>query len=288
MPTIIVFTNWSSSKDLYESWKKQSEDGAGKWGNIRLVPEEPADIHIVINGRTDMTPLEMIQRYPNCKYFMMEPYLPWIYGPWLTPALYFSRDNCLTHDICTNVGEWHVSYTYQQLTSNPALFNGKYDRISTIQSCKNFDAGHKKRLEFIEHMSPRMENLYCFGSFHTASMKHYEGMLPPNQKENGLARFKYHFAAENNALDNYFTEKIIDGILCECLVFYWGCPNLETHLPADSFIRLSLCDYEKDLEIIQRAISEDWWEKHLPAIREAKRIILNKLQFFPLIDSLTK
>ena len=279
---IAVITNWTSSQTVYELWKKQSQDSQGKWNDIQLVAHEAdADIYVIVNSIYGLSIYDASLRYPDAHYFLMEPYAP---DGWSEVKKYFKAAH--THDICTNVGEWHIGLSYGELMHKS--FNLKYDRISTVQSCKNYDPGHRLRLSFIDELNRTLSNLYCYGSYQTSEMKHYMGRLPPYQKEEGLQYYKYHFAAENHAIDNYFTEKIIDGILMECLVFYWGCPNLEQYLPSDSFIRLSLTNFEEDIAVIQRAIRENWWETRLPAIRKAKTIILNQLQFFPLIENLIK
>ena len=55
--------------------------------------------------------------------------------------------------------------------------------------------------------------------------------------------YRYTIAVENSAHDNYFTEKIIDALLSECLPFYWGCPNFATHIDPRAFITLPLNDF---------------------------------------------
>jgi hypothetical protein len=87
--------------------------------------------------------------------------------------------------------------------------------------------------------------------------------------------------AENNSEYNYATEKIWEPILCECLCFYWGCPNLEDYIDSRAFIRLPLEDLEKSAQIMKQAIDEDWYAQRLPYIREAKEKIMNELGFFP-------
>ena len=114
--------------------------------------------------------------------------------------------------------------------------------------------------------------------------KNYKGSLPYHNKDKAMFPYKYVFNAENHEIRNYYTEKLIDGILAECLVFYWGCPNIHDFIDERAFIRLELVDFEKDFSTISRAIRENWWEQKLPYIREAKKKILNETQFFPRIE----
>lgn len=100
--------------------------------------------------------------------------------------------------------------------------------------------------------------------------------------------------AENYALPNYFTEKIIDAILSECLIFYWGCPNITSFLDPRSYIVVDLKQseghlgsaMEKSYELIQTSIKNNEWEKRIEYIRKEKKKILNNYSFFPRIDSL--
>ncbi len=93
--------------------------------------------------------------------------------------------------------------------------------------------------------------------------------------------------AESEEYDNYATEKIWEPILCECLCFYWGCPNLGNYIDDKSFIRLDISNPEKSLNIIKTAIKENWWEQRYQNILNAKNTILNKIGMMPTISRIT-
>ena len=101
------------------------------------------------------------------------------------------------------------------------------------------------------------------------------------QKDDGLMPYKYTIACENCSEPGYFTEKLADAILSECLCFYWGCPNLEEYIDGDAFVRLDLDNFEGSMEIVKRAIVEDWWVKRIDIIRREKKKILEEIGFFP-------
>jgi hypothetical protein len=90
--------------------------------------------------------------------------------------------------------------------------------------------------------------------------------------------------AENNSEHNYATEKIWEPILCECLCFYWGCPNLEDYIDERAFVRLDLDDFEKSYQIIKQAIEEDWWSQRIDIIKKEKEKIINEFGFFPTLQ----
>jgi hypothetical protein len=68
--------------------------------------------------------------------------------------------------------------------------------------------------------------------------------------------------------------------LGECLTFYAGDPDVGTWLPPDSFVPIPLDDHMEAEKIIKAAISEGLFEKRIEAVREAKRLILTKYNFW--------
>ena len=109
------------------------------------------------------------------------------------------------------------------------------------------------------------------------------------KKEEGILPYKYHFCCENSCEKNYFTEKIMDPLLCESLPLYWGCPNINDFIPKESFIWLPFdSDFYKAKDLIDSTIKNNEWESRLPYIRKAKEIILEELNLFPTIESIIK
>jgi hypothetical protein len=91
---------------------------------------------------------------------------------------------------------------------------------------------------------------------------------------------------ENNYEENFITEKLWEPILCETLVFYYGCPNVAYYINPDAYVQLDMNDFEKSYEIIKLAIEEDWWNQRIEAIRREKKKILDELAFFPVIENI--
>ncbi len=116
--------------------------------------------------------------------------------------------------------------------------------------------------------------------------KNYKGSLPPHKKDDSLFPYKYSFNVENFSIKNYYTEKLIDGILAETLVFYSGCYNIKDYIDERAFVYLELSNFEHDYEIIKSAIMNDLWSERIEYIREAKKKILNDLQFFPRLQKI--
>jgi hypothetical protein len=138
----------------------------------------------------------------------------------------------------------------------------------------------------MENQNENQIDIFGRSNFH--NFKNYAGKLLNDKKENHYINYKYCLAVENNMEHNYATEKIWESILCECLTFYWGCPNLEDYIDSDAFVRLDLNDYNKSIHIIKKAIDEDWWSQRIESIRREKHKLINDLGFLPQLKKIIK
>jgi hypothetical protein len=278
---VLLYCNWCDSKTLCDTWNKMSK-GNYTWNNIQIVWEEPADYYVVIN----CPPITMFPDTRKTILFHMEPYMSrneHMWGDWGTPPV-DSFLFCGTHEREFNNNEWHLSKTYNELSSEPVVKDEDVAQIlSTVLSDKYKDPGHIKRVDFVKFLENKGMDVHVYGG-NKFEWKNYKGSPPYHEKDKAMFPYKYVFNAENHEIRNYYTEKLIDGILAECLVFYWGCPNIRDFIDERAFVKLDLADFEKDFATIKKAIEENWWEQRLPYIKEMKRHILNNLQFFPRIE----
>ncbi|RKF17201.1 hypothetical protein D6850_00595 [Roseovarius spongiae] len=82
-------------------------------------------------------------------------------------------------------------------------------------------------------------------------------------KAEGLAPYRYSVVIENVRERNYFTEKIIDAVLCETVPIYWGCPNIGDFLDTDGMI---LCRDEREIRAAIEAMSPADYAARRPAL----------------------
>lgn len=203
------------------------------------------------------------------------------YGIWNNPKKYYpTLITVWDHPTELNLVEWHLSKNWQWLATNPIK---KTKVFSSIMSNAYTFTGHKLRLDFLKYIDANYD-IDIYGT--NIGYKKYKQKLPPHTKDNGLFPYKYTFAAENNAIHNYCTEKLYDAIMSETLCFYWGCPNIVDYLPSESFIWIDLVNNSKEqnLAIIKNAIENNEWEKRLPFIREAKRRLMYELNTFNRLE----
>jgi hypothetical protein len=98
------------------------------------------------------------------------------------------------------------------------------------------------------------------------------GYKPFKDKSDGHAPYMFSVVIENAREPNYFTEKLIDSILCESIPIYYGCPNIDRYFDTEGFI---LCDSTQDIMDAVQNASEELFREKLPALRRIKAMADN-------------
>ena len=290
--------NWCNSEQLCKEWSNMCESGF-RWKNYELVwtdvPDQ-IDYYVIIN----IPPVGVYYDPKKTIVFQMEPWVydtskPWgvkTWHEWSEPdenKFMAIRGRKTNHH---NNAFWQLELTLNDLLNSQGLVKhpDKMNMLSTICSSKYFDEGHIARidfLKFIEEKNDVLLDIYNYDNDH--SFKNYRGPVAPYvNKSKGLVPYKYYFMVENNYESNFITEKLWEPILCECLCFYYGCPNVGDYIDSKAFVLLDMNDFEKSYQIIKRAIEEDWWSDRINIIRKEKEKILNELAFFPTIDKIIR
>jgi len=129
--------------------------------------------------------------------------------------------------------------------------------VSLIASAKRSQPGHLPRHEIADWARTAPVEFDAIG----------RGYKPFDRKSEGLAPYRFSVVIENSREPNYFTEKLIDAILCEAVPIYLGCPNIDHFLPTDGMI---LCNDTDDIRNAVLHASEALFEEKLPALRAVK------------------
>jgi hypothetical protein len=149
--------------------------------------------------------------------------------------------------------------------------------ISTVCSSKQQKHTlHFLRHEFTRRLKMEMSELEVFGHGHRFIKTKIEALDP----------YRYHLAIENHHAPHHWTEKLADAFLGGCLPFYFGCSNIFDYFPEESLIPLDIRDFDQSLETVRQVIREKAYEKRLPAIREARRLVLKEYALFPMLSRL--
>ena len=291
---IKIIGNWCDANKLRDEWNKMTQ-GHCNWNNLILNTYDPnVDYFVIINKQ-----LHDYDYYDPKRtiVFQMEPmrinqegdYGVKTWGEWAYP----SREKFLMvndHQYFYNNIEWHLGKTYTELSTDIINKNDS-NILSAVISDKTLDIGHHKRISFLKYLESKNDldfGIHIYGRCQKLGFKNYQGELPDGHKENGIFPYKYHLSVENNQEKNYFTEKLVDGILGECLCFYWGCPNVGDYIDPEAYIVLDLEDMDKNYQIVKNAIMNKEWEKRIDIIKVEKKKILNELQFFPRLEKIIR
>jgi hypothetical protein len=166
----------------------------------------------------------------------------------------FSHDDALLAAIPNGIPH---TFGTTWVPEHAALKIEKTADISLIASAKRDFEGHRLRHEIVDRVQSKGADVAILG----------RGYAPFADKAEGLAPYRFSVVIENIRERNYFTEKLVDAVLCETVPIYWGCPNVGDFFPAGGMI---LCDTAED---VMRAIREATPARYaalLPDLRAAK------------------
>lgn len=269
----VKFTqNFESDEQIYNRLLKMTPDCSGVWKNLKVVLDDSYDFLVIMNKPKN-------ENYDKSKTIVLECETKSTRNQFnlfykdCKDDFYYVYNTEQHH----NADLWYMDITWNELF----LFNcNKFGSLSIINSGLNDLPGHKLRNNFISYLSHFVQFDY-YGRFSNR---------PLNNKLDGLKNYRYHFNCENDFEDNYFTEKLLDGIFCECLVFYYGCTNITNFIDDRAFINLDLTDFEKSKDIIKDCVTSDHslYYKMFPYIMEEKRRIMNDFHPLEIVRKLIK
>ena len=177
---------------------------------------------------------------------------------------------------------WHIlrecdekdpSFSYDTLLSRDDPEKQKL--ISVISSNKDFTSGHKKRVQFLEHLKNAFgDEIDIFG----------RGIRDIEKKWDALAPYQYHIVLENSTFEDYWTEKLSDSYLAMCYPFYFGCPNIYDYFKESMLTPININNPSEAVQIIKRSIQEKRFEIQKNDILKAKELVLNRYNLFALIS----
>ncbi|HUN56432.1 MAG TPA: glycosyltransferase family 10 [Smithella sp.] len=273
MTLVRIIKNWD-----WPDLMRQTPGGQGIWDNIQFTvdPVEECDFVIMLNNNMKCGSIVKCPK-ENIWALMQEPYVKG-FTDWMAEG-HESFSHVYTHYIPSNHSRyivsqpalpWHINKSFDQLSQMDIPAKSKV--ISWIAGNAMDIPGHIKRRSFLQFMKNNASaDIDLFG----------RAVRVIEDKWDGLAPYKYSLAIENSPSPNYWTEKLADCFLTWTIPFYFGCPNLETYFPEESFIRIDIDKPRIALDRIKSAIKNNEWEKRLPALKAARERVLNQYQLFP-------
>jgi len=185
--------------------------------------------------------------------------LPWFVG--------YKKDN--------RTGEYSYSIDYDKLKSEP--FPEKKKLMSVITSNLTISRGHINRLKFVDKLKSHYgDQIDVFG----------RGFNYFDDKWDVLSQYKYHICIENCSEPYYWTEKISDCFLAGVYPFYYGCKNFSDYFPQSAYTPIDIKDVSHAIDLIDKAIGENVYEKSVGALEESKNLVLDKYNMFEYMAGL--
>ena len=298
-PILVKFLSGGAPAN-YGRWLRQFPGGIPRWGNCEFVLDENArtyDWLAVFDdlprdsasrfskrvealacppGRTILVTTEpsSIKTYGNdylAQFGMVVTYLE----PWS-----FKHPN----PVYSHGGEhWHYGlrlpqpFTYDELKARTPP--PKPQNMSVICSSKQErHTLHFSRYAFVQRLIAAMPEIDAFG----------RGVRPVQDKCEAMDPYRYHIAIENQICPHYWSEKLADSFLAFNLPIYGGCPNVADYFPPESYIPIDILNFEESLATIRETLATDPYAKRLPAILEARRLVLDEHNLFALLTRLIR
>lgn len=133
----------------------------------------------------------------------------------------------------------------------------KSKHISLIASAKRDHVGHQLRHRIVDQVQAAGLDVDILG----------RGYAPFDRKSEGLAPYRYSVVIENVREPNYFSEKLIDAVLCETVPIYWGCPNVDSFMDTSGMV---VCHTQDALLRAIDAASVSQYDALSPGLKKAK------------------
>lgn len=268
----------------YPDFKRQSPHFSGVWDGITFTDEPVAECDVLVVFNSPNRDIRV--RCPAGNRWLFTQESPIEIYRWQTDSFkYF--DKVFTYwgyEVSPNIIHtqtalpWHIGRSYdelQALTLEQSLPHKK-KLVSWVTSNATHKGGHKLRMAFKDFLESEQFPFDLFG----------RGFSPIDDKFDGIFPYKYSFAIENYACDDYWTEKIADCFLSWTMPIYWGATNILSYFPRDSMILIDPNDPQAAICTIRHAIESRHFERNAAALAEARDLVLNKYQLFPHLRSL--
>jgi len=285
MNKIYFAPNWGMTSDqMVSDYIKQTRGNTGRWGDIVVVTDPVEAEYLIIQDRCDTSLFSYfeedkrlyfsreamdstsIHSYPNTKKYSYWDDTGFLWTKWWYP----------------NKSSGGINKTYDELLAEELPPYDKDNALSCVQSDKRMTEGHVLRYNFLANfINTRPDIIDLYGSINFSNKE-----LKDNDKFYALSNYKYCLAFDNqDTIKNFFGTQFTDSILYWTLPIYWGGADLSRFFPQGSFIQIDIRN-PNELDRVIDIVQNDDYESRIPAIKEARELILNKYNMWPMISEI--
>lgn len=277
---------------------KMTPNRSGKWKEMTAITDPfLADVVVCVDGYAHIPIPKERAVYFNQHPFGVRSFKPLNDKPESLGV--FPADKFL------NLGEWWISYDYDTLKKlEPPKKTKNVLSISTYNSYPDKPT-YQHRIRFLEKYSELSDDIDIYGRQeerfrnNPKFIKTYRGVAGNGVNCNYLLgehiigkdiEIDYRYAldfdhgrdGDGKPVKNYFSERFYDSLLLWTMPIYFGCDNVHSFLPENSFryIDISGTDEEvkKEADKALSIIKSDFREQNLAAMKEARELLLDKYQ----------
>ena len=272
-----------SQNELLHRAKRQTPGNKGVWKDMEGTANiEEADYYIILEATNMQTPdpsktfyFSREPRGVGRGMGVMDPRIKRF--SFLTGESYFS-----TFWYCERSG---YTKTYDELLKLKPQTKTK--GLSCTVSEKTWLPGMKSRVEFVKAFQQKHgDKLDLFGRINRLpELSDFVLEIKDDDKYNTLKDYRYCLAFDNGTYPNYFATQLTDTLLSWTLPVYNVAPGVSnTHefFPEGSYIPFDARNHE-EVERIIKLLEEDNFADHIPAMTEARELILNKYNLWNTI-----
>lgn len=286
----------SNFPGLWQRTIEQTPKGSCQWGSTLFLADGDADHYVILNSIHQPVGSRLLS-----KFKLPEPGRVW--GLHMEPESYVRllgydtpQEHSLVSRFYTNSeslilqgGIYRPSPPYVHFLTgkswdflHAAPPPSKSITLGIIASDLESLDGHKARLRFLEEIDASDIDCVIWGRGDKLKrFRKYKGFALNKWDVHSICR--YSIVIENCVSPLYWSEKVADALLGYSLPLYYGSRELERFLPHDSFIPVNI-NQSDCIEVIREILRSDPYENRLPAIKEARRQLLEKENLYAFLD----
>tara|TARA_R110000803_G_scaffold51068_1_gene105744 strand:+ start:2121 stop:3029 length:909 start_codon:yes stop_codon:yes gene_type:complete len=170
-------------------------------------------------------------------------------------------------------GDMHHEFKWNwSVDSMLAISPCKNKNLSVVQSnnIPNYSKGtiYSERCDLVNGVKDSSLEIEIYGNYHdTDNPKSFGNCW---NKKIGLNDYRFSISIENTVLNNYFTEKFYDCILCDTIPVYYGAPNIDNYIDSSSFLQLPSLNIEECLEFLKNQCTVENYNKRFNSLQKLK------------------
>lgn len=176
-----------------------------------------------------------------------------------------------------SLGYGHDSHRHRYDYSTLSKLNPEKTKlISIVTSNQKMMPGHNKRMMIVQNLQRDFPNVVdIFG----------RGFNALDFKADALEPYMFHICIENSSINDYWTEKIADPILAQCVPIYAGCKNINQYLGEEGYLRFDVDDYGELKRIIEKILDSPKvvYEKHKEGLELLRKKIMEDQNLIPFV-----